>query len=99
MMSEISQTYQSIKNYSKAKKQRNKHGSTSLLESNNIKFDSKNNGVHLIIDGCDEIIDFYPSTGLWIIRSKQIKSRGVRKLINRIKNRSNKKGETPCITK
>ena len=78
-MGDMSQVYHDMKANSKA---------NSLLESNNIKFDSKNDGVHLIVYGYDEVIDFYPSTGRWIVRGKQIKSRGVGKLIKRIENRN-----------
>lgn len=63
------------------------HQSTQALIANDVKFESKNNGVHLIIQ-CEPKIDFYPSTGLWTVRGNTKKRRGVRKLIQYIKEKA-----------
>lgn len=45
-----------------------------------IKFDSRNNGQHLIVEGIDCFIDFWPSTDRWNTRFG-FKSRGLYRLI------------------
>lgn len=50
------------------------------LSEAGIKFDSRNNGQHLIVAGFDCFIDFWPSTDRWNTRSG-VKDRGLYKLI------------------
>ena len=45
-----------------------------------IGFDSRNNGQHLIVEGFDCFIDFWPSTDRWNTRFG-LKSRGLHRLI------------------
>ena len=80
-------THEELKEYSKAKKLTNKEKSTQLLKDDNIKFESKNNGIHLIVSYGNGKIDFYPSTGLWSVRGQNKKKRGVYPLIDFIKNK------------
>ena len=80
-MSELSETYELMKKVSREKKLSNKEFSTVLLDKMGIDYDSKNNGVHLIVFNGLETIDFYPSTGKWIPRGKEA-SRGVKKLLD-----------------
>jgi len=68
------------------KKRSNLETSTQLLIDNNISFKSHNYGVHIAVVGNNEIIDFWPSTGKWIVRKTNIKGRGIFKLLRRIKN-------------
>ena len=80
-MSELSETYELMKKVCREKKLSNKEFSTVLLDKMGIDYDSKNNGVHLIVFNGLETIDFYPSTGKWIPRGKEA-SRGVKKLLD-----------------
>ena len=80
-MSELSETYELMKKVSREKKLSNKEFSTVLLDKMGIDYESKNNGIHLIVFNDLETIDFYPSTGKWIPRGKQAQ-RGVRKLLD-----------------
>lgn len=68
------------------KRSSNQQQSTQLLRKNQIDFTAKNYGIHLIIH-TTPVIDFYPSTGLWIERGTNIKRRGVRKLLNYLKEK------------
>lgn len=68
----------------KDKKSRNKDWSTQHLIDKGIRFESKNNGVHLIVYGDKGIVDFWPSTGKWISRYEEKTSRGIRELVKYI---------------
>lgn len=80
-MSELSETYELMKKISREKKLSNKEFSTVLLDKMGIDYESKNNGIHLVVYNGLELIDFYPSTGKWIPRGKQAQ-RGVKKLLD-----------------
>ena len=82
-MSDLTEDYAAMRKYSRAKKQSNKEFSTSLLDRRGVDYESKNNGIHLVVYNRDEIIDFYPSTGKWIPRGGKAK-RGVLNLLKRI---------------
>jgi hypothetical protein len=64
----------------------NRENSTYLLGDAGIEFVSKNEGAHLIVE---QRIDFWPGTGLWIVRATQHRDRGVKKLIAYVKNPKN----------
>ena len=82
-MSELSETYELMKEVSREKKLSNKEFSTMLLDKMGVDYESKNDGIHLIVFNSLEFIDFYPSTGKWIPRGKQAR-RGVKKLLDYI---------------
>ena len=85
MSQELADEYRSMDAIKKAKKASNLEQSTKLLELEHIDFESKNNGVHLIvIDFNGNLIDFWPSTCKWIVRNGKT-SRGVQNLIRHIK--------------
>ena len=64
-----------------AKRHRNGESSTQILANAGIKFESKNNGWHIVIS--EPRVDFWPTTGLWI--TSKVKGRGVHALIKFIK--------------
>jgi hypothetical protein len=64
----------------KAKKALNQQWSTEALRLAGIKFESKNFGNHLIVHHDNMVVDFWPSTGKWIVRAGR-KGRGIRKLL------------------
>jgi len=83
-MNYMREDYDAMKAHSKEKKLSNLEKSTKLLLDRNIDFESKNNGIHLVVtDFNGSLIDFYPSTGKWIIRNGKA-SRGVMNLIRHI---------------
>jgi hypothetical protein len=70
----------------KQKKRRwNMAASTALLTGAGVPFQSHNSGVHLVLSKGEELIDFWPSTGLWWIRGTSNKRRGIQKLIQHMK--------------
>ncbi len=53
---------------SKERRQHNKQSSTQILLDNRIDFESHNKGGHLVVHVGGDVVDFWPSTGLWIGR-------------------------------
>ncbi len=64
---------------SKQRRAANRENSAQLLREHGVPFVSKNSGAHLVIDG--GWADFWPGTGLWIIRITKQRERGVFPLI------------------
>lgn len=82
-MGDMGEMWRDVKDARKSKKQSNLERSTELLVANEIPFESKNGGAHLIVTATDGLIDFWPSTGLWSERqNKQRNSRGVARLLH-----------------
>ncbi len=50
------------------------------LTLNDIQFIEYNNGVHLAVEGPNNYIDFWPTTGTWIVRGRSEKHFGLYKL-------------------
>ena len=83
-MSESGEGFSEMKARRKARNLARKSKSTALLLILGIKFDSKNNGEQLIIMTSKGVIDFYPSTGLYINRASKHRQNGVNELIKQI---------------
>jgi len=82
-MSDIGDDFKFLKERSKQKKLSNIESSTLMLLEKGYDVDIKNNGVHLIVDWNDKTVDFWPSTGKWIVRGGKT-SRGVKGLIKEL---------------
>jgi len=82
-MSEIGDVFKAIKEKKKGKKLSNIEHSTMLLIDKGFDVDIRNNGVHLIVDWNDKTVDFWPSTGKWMVRGGKT-SRGVKGLIKEL---------------
>lgn len=63
------------------KKASNQEASTQTLIDEGVKFESKNHGVHLIVQGLKSVIDYWPSTGKFIPRGAGRPGRGIRNLL------------------
>jgi hypothetical protein len=55
-----------------------------LLKKFDIMYESKNQGVHLIVEGNVGYIDFWPSTGKWKERDSLTEGFGARTLVHHI---------------
>mgnify|MGYP003666597279 CR=1 FL=1 len=84
-MSEIGEifaaTKEQRKHESKCRKRNNMNASRIMLGKNNINYESKNGGVHIIASYQGKVADFWPSTGKFNIRGDNRYFRGVRLLI------------------
>lgn len=79
---DMSAYWRDIKEARQQKRAENRESSQELLREAGVRFVSKNSEAHLIVttDG-GHAIDFWPGTGLWIMRGSTQRHRGVRKLI------------------
>lgn len=83
-MSEIGEVFKIIKEEGKKKKSKNLVSSTQILADEGIQFESKNNGVHLVVNHNGKIADFWPSTGKFNIRGEAGYHRGVKNLLKKL---------------
>lgn len=51
------------------------------LQANAIGFDVKNEGLHLIVEGQNSLVDVWPTSGKWICRSTRQQGFGLRELL------------------
>lgn len=76
-MSDMGEDFRAMKEASREKKANNLASSTDILKKARVNFTSHNNGVHLVIQHSDRLIDFWPSTGKWNVRSANLWGLGV----------------------
>lgn len=63
------------------KRAKNRDDSLRILREARAVFEVKNGGAHVIVTAADQMIDFWPGTGLWIVRGKEKRRRGVASLL------------------
>lgn len=68
---EETESWRSYRKDKQTKHQQNKNDSTFLLNQASVSYTEHN----------EDIIDFYPSTGLWIVRKKNYQRRGIGKFL------------------
>lgn len=85
MTGDVGEVFNELKLQRKKKRQSNLEYSTALLQEIGVEFDSKNYGLHLIVNRPSYRIDFWPSTGRWIQRGGK-QGRGVKNLIKFLEN-------------
>jgi hypothetical protein len=79
-VSELGEIFEGWRDQRREKKAGNRASSTALLQERGVQFESKNDGVHLIVRGNGAVVDFWPSTGKFIVRGGRT-GRGVFKLL------------------
>lgn len=82
-MSDCIEVFQAMKDHSKNKRASNRENGPKFLTEAGIPFVEKNQGAHLIVEGGDCFIDYWPGTGRWASRSGA-KGFGVRNLVQHI---------------
>jgi hypothetical protein len=82
-MGDVGDTYNAMKKAGQDKRSSNREQSPKMLEAAGIPFEVKNMGAHLIVEGSECYIDFWPGTGRWASR-KGNAGFGVRNLIKYI---------------
>lgn len=87
-MGDMADVFNDMREAKKAKRASNTHNSTDLLTRNKVSFQSKNGGAHLIVWAGNYDVDFWPSTGLWIVRGEKKRHGGVRSLVDFVKMQS-----------
>ncbi len=81
-MGDTGDDFNAWKTAKQEKRASNRDDSASILSHAGVVFESKNLGAHLIVLAGRETVDFWPGTGLWIVRGSSIKRRGVRRLVD-----------------
>lgn len=84
-MDDMGDYWRGMAEASKHKRAANRANSADLLRQAGVEFESKNGGAHLVVYGVDRTFDFWPGTGLWVVRHSSDKRRGVRGLIKKAK--------------
>lgn len=85
-MGEMGELYRAMKEDSRERKERNRVNALKVLGEENIKYESKNDGVHFVVDGPHGLIDYWPTTGKWVERAVAgLAGRGVSSLVNHVK--------------
>lgn len=84
-MGDMGEVFNDLRKIKQAKRASNTPDSTAMLRAAGILFRAYNGGVHLKLLAGDKLVNFWPSTGLWMVEGNTRKSRGVRKLINYVK--------------
>ena len=77
----MSYAWRIVRESAKEKRTANTLSSTERLTQAGIAFESKNFGSHLVVSSAKGLIDFWPSTGLWIPRGTNHRRGGVSSLL------------------
>lgn len=80
MTSDMGEMWNEVKKERQGKRASNRENSAEYLKQRGIPFISKNGGAHLIVEGKECFIDFWPGTGKWHSRNGY-KGFGVRNLM------------------
>lgn len=81
-MSDMGELFRDMKAAAQERRANNRENSPARLTEAGIKYESKNGGAHLVVTALGKTIDFWPGTGLWIVRGQSRRQRGVFRLIN-----------------
>lgn len=82
MTGDMGELFNDLRAASKVKRAQNRSFSAAKLSDEDIRFDERNDGAHLIVYASDrKTVDFWPGTGLWKVRGSYTEGRGVFKLI------------------
>jgi len=79
-MGDMGKVFREMTEDSKLRRGNNRDNALPILDKREISYVSKNGGAHLIVEGRNGMIDFWPGTGKFISR-KGLKGRGIMKLI------------------
>jgi hypothetical protein len=80
MTSEMGEMFNALKKERQEKRVSNRESSAEYLRERGVPFEEKNFGAHLIVEGRECLIDFWPGTGKWNSRCGK-KGFGVRNLV------------------
>ncbi len=83
-MGDMGEMFRDWDKMKKNKKAGNLIFSKNKLSELGIDFESKNGGVHLVINHNGVVVDFWPSTGKYKFRTRKKYCRGLRKLIKEL---------------
>lgn len=80
-MSETVEMYKAMKEEDKSQRAMMRERGMQFLIDADIKFETNNNGAHLIVEGPLGLIDFWPRTDKWLCQHDRVMRRGVKELV------------------
>ena len=83
-MGEMGEFWRDVSDARQEKRADNREKSVTILKEKGIRFESRNNGAHLIIKYYNTIVDFWPGTGKYIFRTEAKRGRGVFNLLRHL---------------
>lgn len=93
MSGDVGEDFKAWHKHKQAKRASNREVAVQVLFENDIPFESKNGGAHLIVTGKDGLVDFWPGTGKFIVRGGKT-GRGVFTLLKLLNARTNERQTT-----
>jgi len=97
-MSDMGDDWRELKAESQRKRADNRDASARNLTAADIPFETHNGGAHLIVHGNGLTVDFWPGTGLWMVRGTSERRYGVCNLIKRLGRDWPPQRKLPCAT-
>ncbi|QGZ42684.1 hypothetical protein IP92_04905 [Pseudoduganella flava] len=80
-MSDMADDFNALRKARQEKRSDNREHSAAVLTRAGVQYEVKNLGAHLVVQAGAQTVDFWPGTGLWIVRGSPTRRRGVRKLV------------------
>lgn len=77
--------YESMAAESKVRRAANRDHGARRLDQAEVAYETKNDGAHLIVSHCGIVVDYWPGTGLWRVRSTGESQRGIGSLLTRLR--------------
>lgn len=90
-MGDMGEVWEGYAERSKLKRASNREQSARTLTQFKVPFTTHNYGAHLIVQCGEQIIDFWPGTGKWIVRGGVTGRRGVMHLVKFYQNKLKEK--------
>lgn len=87
-MSDMAGDFRAHKEWARERKEKRYQESSSAREEiwrEALDVGSKNGGQHLVVRTAKDTIDFWPSTGRWVVRGKKAQGYDARSLLKRMK--------------
>ena len=84
-MSDLGDAFKAMRQDSQNRRAAHRGAAPERLTSEGIPFVSKNGGAHLIVEGHDCFIDYWPGTGRWTARKGGKTGFGIRNLVKLVK--------------
>jgi len=84
-MSDLSEDFTALREYSKEKRAMNREFAVKRLNQESIEFTVHNEGAHFVVNSAKGKIDFWPGTGKFIFRERNMTGRGIFNLIKLVK--------------
>lgn len=80
-MGDMGDFWRDVKAAGQERRANNRTNGAATLKAKGIEFTEKNGGAHLIVKAGERTVDYWPGTGLWVVRGQPASRYGLRGLI------------------